>query len=393
MNNQKNNKQKLDHELKSMKQQLKDMEGELKIQKEISIAVGIFQSDVTVRTLLESITEGVIICTKDGRIVMINSRAEELFGYQTEEVTGRLLNILLPERFFKNHAKLMSGFFESPIIRPMGKGIDLAGKRKDGSEFPVEIALSFLHTEVDVLGLAFVSDITERKQAEWALKLKNEELDSFAQTVAHNLKASLSAITGYSEILADTHTSLSETERITYIDSLARNSRRMNNIIDELLVFASIRQEDIKTHTLPMTDIVENVIQRINFQLKESNGQVVMPPQLHQAIGYIPWVEEIWYNYMTNAIKYGGKPPLIEIGSEPLGEFVKFWVKDNGAGIPEADQEALFEPYVQLAAHRIEGNGLGLSIVKKIAQKLDGKVELESEVGTGSIFSFYLKKG
>jgi signal transduction histidine kinase len=224
------------------------------------------------------------------------------------------------------------------------------------------------------------------------LRLRNQELDAFAHTVAHDLKASLATLIGYSEVLAETHTKLSEAERSEHLEALARNSRRMGNVIDELLMFASIRKEDVKQAPLQMNSIMERVLQRLNYVIKEAQAQIILPARYERAIGYAPWVEEVWYNYLTNAIKYGGKPPVIEIGSELEEDYVKFWVKDNGVGVPKNEQHVLFEPFAQLEIPRFEGHGLGLSIVKNIVEKLNGRVEAESEVGKGSVFSFYLSK-
>ncbi|MCB0210627.1 MAG: PAS domain S-box protein [Anaerolineae bacterium] len=392
MTSHKDNKKQLDSELNLVRRQVKQLEQELKAQKQIAFAAGIFQRDITVRTLLESLTEGLIICDESGMIVLINTRAEEIFGYKSDEVAGHSLNIFLPERFYATHTNHIGRFFEAPRVRPMGQGMDLTGKRKDGAEIPIEVSLSYLHTEIGILGLAFVTNISERKQLEGALKRRNDELDTFARTVAHDLKASLAALIGYSEVLADTHKALSEMEREEYIKSLARNGRRMSNIIDEMLVFASIRKEDIIQQPLQMDTILTNTMQRLNYMIKEHKATVILPDTFHNAIGYALWVEEVWYNYITNAIKYGGDPPIIEVGSELHKEEVKFWVRDNGKGLTPDEQRKLFEPFTQLHPQKFDGHGLGLSIVKKIVEKLNGRVEIESKVGQGSVFSFYLKR-
>jgi PAS domain S-box-containing protein len=165
-------------------------EQELRIQRQIAFASGLFQGDVTVRTLLESLAEGFVIIDNLGIILLVNARAEEMFGYPKEEIIGKPHAVLLPERFREAHEEHVAHFFEEPRIRPMGQGLDLAGRRRDGSEFQVEISLSFLETINGRLGLAFISDITRRKEAEQALNDRNRELDAFAHTVAHDLKGS-----------------------------------------------------------------------------------------------------------------------------------------------------------------------------------------------------------
>lgn len=381
----------LQDELGQMREQMARLENELAIQRQIAFAAGIFQADVTVRTLLESLAEGVVICDSDGRIVLINRRAEEIFGYSQDEVVGRPLNLLLPERFFETHRQHLSEFFKDPRIRSMGQGLELAGKRKDGAEFPIEVSLSYLHTEVGLLGLAFVTDITKRKEAERALKLRNEELDAFAHTVAHDLKASLSMLIGYSEVLVETYKTLSEEEVEEYLSALARNGRKMNNIIDELLIFASMGKKAITPGPVDMAVVVNDVLERLQYAIKEYRAEIILPGSFPMALGYAPWLEEVWMNYITNAMKYGGTPPVIRLGSDPLPNgFIKYWVHDNGAGLTPEQQAAVFEPFTRMAGPRIKGYGLGLSIVKRIVERLNGQVGIESEPGQGSTFSFAL---
>jgi len=146
------------------------LEQELRIQRQVAFASGLFQGDVTVRTLLESLAEGVVIIDNSGTILLVNTRGEQMFGHQRKDLIGQPHAILIPERFRKVHEEHEAGYFKEPRIRPMGQLLDLTGLRQDGSEFPVEISLSFLETINGVLALAFVSDITERKRAEEALR-------------------------------------------------------------------------------------------------------------------------------------------------------------------------------------------------------------------------------
>ncbi len=143
---------------------------ELQIQRQIAFASGLFQGDITIRTLLESLAEGVIIIDKSGTILLVNTRVEKMFGYPKQDLIGQPHSVLLPERFREVHEEHQAGFFNEPRIRPMGQLLDLAGRRRDGSEFPVEISLSFIETIIGVLVLAFISDITLRKQYESSLQ-------------------------------------------------------------------------------------------------------------------------------------------------------------------------------------------------------------------------------
>ncbi|HEY7746636.1 MAG TPA: PAS domain S-box protein [Desulfuromonadales bacterium] len=157
------------------------LEQELRIQQQIAFASGLFQGDVTVRTLLESIAEGVVITDASGTILLVNARAEQMFGYQRKDLIGKPHAVLVPERFRNVHEAHAAHFFTEPGIRPMGQLLDLAGRRQDGSEFPVEISLSFIETVNGVLALAFVSDITERKRVETALREEERKLRNIVE--------------------------------------------------------------------------------------------------------------------------------------------------------------------------------------------------------------------
>lgn len=159
------------------------LEQKLRIQQQITFASGLFQGDITVRTLLESIGEGIVIIDKFGTILLVNTRAEQMFGYPREEIVGKAHEILLPERFRTVHEQHTAHYFEEPRARPMGLGLDLSGRRRDGSEFPVEISLTFLETINGLLVLAFISDISHRKEAENKLR-KSEYLLAEAQRLA-----------------------------------------------------------------------------------------------------------------------------------------------------------------------------------------------------------------
>ncbi|GAB4427232.1 MAG: hypothetical protein Kow0031_07230 [Anaerolineae bacterium] len=392
MKKNKGNRKILDQQIVKMQQQMEELETALKVQKQIAYASGIFQQDVTVRTLLESIAEGVVVTDQQGYIVVMNKRAEKLFGYEASALVGRPLTVLIPERYSDVHIKHLHKYFENPYVRPMGVGLDLHGRCKDGTEFPIEVSLSYLKTEHGNFGMAFVIDITSRKSSEQELKLRNEELDAFAHTVAHDLKSSMASIIGFSEALAETHRELSAEELDEYLANLARSGRRMSNIISELLVFASVRKQDVAMRSLDMKFIVESTLLRLRYAIREHGAKVIVPDFPDRSLGYGPWVEEVWYNYLTNALKYGGDPPVVEIGSTLHNEFVEYWVRDNGPGIKKEVFPRIFEPYSNLDMPRIQGHGLGLSIVRRIAEKLDGYVSFESDADGGSKFSFFLRR-
>jgi PAS domain S-box-containing protein len=343
--------------------------------------------------LLESLAEGLIGVDQDGAIVLANRRAEEMFGYDPGGLLGRPLSDLLPERSAAAHAGQVASYFANPRPRPMGHDLNLFGRRKDGTEFPVDVSLSFVNTPAGPLTLSLVTDASRIRQAEQALKQRNQELDAFAHTVAHDLKASLSLLVGYSQILLETQDTLPAQDRRKFLQIMDQTGRKMHNIVDELLLLASMRREDVPVAPMEMAEIVAQALERLEYVRQEHQAQIVLPASYPQAVGYAPWVEEVWLNYISNALKYGGRPPHVELGAQLQDDgYVKFWVKDNGAGLSAEQLARLFTPYARMGQPHINGYGLGLSIVWHIVEKLSGRVGAESEPGQGSVFSFYLPK-
>jgi signal transduction histidine kinase len=170
----------------------------------------------------------------------------------------------------------------------------------------------------------------------------------------------------------------------------------MLNVIDELLLLAEIRKGQAQTRPLDMAVIVDAALERLAAMVERSQAEIVLPETWPVALGYGPWVEEVWVNYLSNAIKYGGEPPRVELGSDlsqdgglPEGK-ARFWVRDNGSGLAKQEQDRLFVPFTRLAQARAQGHGLGLSIVRRIVEKLGGEVGVQSELGEGSLFYFAL---
>jgi signal transduction histidine kinase len=226
-------------------------------------------------------------------------------------------------------------------------------------------------------------------QSELAQKELIRELDAFAHTVSHNLRAPLTAVIGYAHMLKDDANLPAESQ--AYMNLLLRNSRKMNNIIDELLLLAGVRQAEVESKPINMAQVVGEVQQRLAFQIKQHQANLIVPDEWPVALGHAPWVEEVWANYLSNAITYGGRPPCIQLGAtkQPNG-MVRFWVRDNGPGLTPEQQSQLFTEFTRLNQVKVKGYGLGLSIVQRIVIKLGGEVSVESQVGQGSKFAFTL---
>ncbi|UCG24085.1 MAG: HAMP domain-containing histidine kinase, partial [Chloroflexota bacterium] len=224
------------------------------------------------------------------------------------------------------------------------------------------------------------------------LRAQIEELDAFNHTVAHDLKNPLSILLGFAEVLAHDYVPSDDEILDQAIRVIIENGRRMEIIINELLLLAEVRTvEQIPIVPLDMSSVVSETCSRLDNFIEEYQAEVLLPESWPRAKGHQPWVEEIWVNYLSNAIKYGGPAPSVTLGGEIQDErMARFWIRDHGEGIAPADQQRLFIPFTKLQQANTQGHGLGLSIVQRITKKLGGDVGMESEPGKGSLFWFTL---
>ena len=225
-----------------------------------------------------------------------------------------------------------------------------------------------------------------------SLQAQNSELDAFAHTVAHDLKGPLSMILGFADMLEDGTDFMSPAEISQTCSTIARNAIKMDSIIKEILLLSGVRKKDVEFRPIAMGDVVQEALNRITHLTAQSDATFTVPRQWPMAMGHAPWVEEIWANYLSNAVKYGGTPPVVELGYEEVDDVVWFWVRDNGKGLSAEEKEKLFIPFTRLEQVRAKGHGLGLSIVHRIVNKLGGETAIESELGKGSTFKFCLPR-
>jgi signal transduction histidine kinase len=236
--------------------------------------------------------------------------------------------------------------------------------------------------------------VEELKQHAEELETRNEELDAFAHTVAHDIKNLVQASVASTTMLASRFRTLNEQQANGFLQAMARSNQKMISIIEELMLLAQVRQKQVEVVPLNMAAIVGEAQKRLATMIGASRAEIKAPAQWPEALGYSAWIEEVWANYLSNAIKYGGEPPEVELGATELANgAIRFWVRDNGIGIPTTEQSRLFKPFVRLSESPAEGHGLGLSIVRRIVEKLGGEVGVESEDGKGSVFYFTLPVG
>ncbi|MCG3209125.1 MAG: Sensor histidine kinase TmoS [Anaerolineae bacterium] len=342
------------------------------------------------RLLAENSTDIISRQTLVGVYLYVSPACTTLLGYTMEEVIGTsALDYIHPDDLDTVKAVY--------VLRPDCPSTHTAtyrARRKDGSFVWLEtINKTVCDTEFgQPYEIVAVSrDVTERVELAEQLRMQNQELDAFAHTVAHDLKNPLATIISYADFMLAMWARLDDERLQDSVSNIRGTSQKGLYIIDELMLLASVRRGHVELEPLDMTEIVEQVQERLQLMIDEYQAQLILPDEWPLALGYSAWVEEVWINYLSNGLKYGGRPPALELGATPASDgTVRFWVKDNGSGLSAQEQKRLFAEFVRLDEIRIEGHGLGLSIVRRIVEKLGGEVGIESEAGQGSTFWFSL---
>lgn len=342
------------------------------------------------RLLAENATDIISRQTLDGVYLYVSPACKPLLGFSMEEIIGSsALSYIHPD----DKASVQKAYEPRPDC-PSTYVVTARVRRKDGDYLWLEtISKTVCDSEFgQPYEIVAVSrDVTERVELAEKLRVQNQELDAFAHTVAHDLKNPLSTIISYADFLLAVWNRTDDEQKQDSIINIRGTSQKGLYIIDELILLANVRRGDVEREPLDMGEILEQVQDRLELMLREYQGELIFPEDWPVALGYPAWIEEVWTNYISNGLKYGGKSPVLEFGATPLPNgMIRFWVKDNGSGLSEEKQRQLFVEFVRLDELRIEGYGLGLSIVRRIVEKLGGEVGVESQPGQGSTFYFTL---
>jgi PAS domain S-box-containing protein len=359
------------------------------------------ESERWLAATLNSISDAVIATDAQGCVKFMNPMAQVLTGWSEEDALGNDSNQVFCPIDGKARAPI-----ESPIVKALSEGVVARLPQgtllvaRDGSEIPIEDSASpILDEKGNISGVVLVfRDITERVRAQEALRqynaelqTQNAELEAFAHTVAHDLKNPIGNMIGYAALLQEDEGNFTEELRQECLETIEQCGLEACNIIDELLLLAAVRKSEVQAEPLQMEHIVTKAKRRLRYMKQDRQAEIVVPESWPVALGYGLWVEEVWVNYLSNGIKYGGSPPRLELGATAQSDgMVRFWIRDNGPGLEPEDQDRLFTPFTRLNQVRAEGHGLGLSIVQRIVDKLGGQVGVESQVGQGSTFIFTL---
>jgi PAS domain S-box-containing protein len=348
------------------------------------------------KSLIETAPDAIVIVDPAGDIVLVNGQTEKLFGYPRTELIGRKIEQLLPERYRQAHPSHRGRFNGDARARPMGIGLELHGRHRDGSEFPVEISLSPVKTDAGTLVSSAIRDITERKRFEKALQAKNralelavKELDAFSYSVSHDLRAPLRAIDGFSRILLRQADGLSDEMR-DYLQLVRDNTVQMGHLIDDLLAFARLSRQPLVAQRFSTNALVEQVLREVRKQ-HEGRSVTVTLGDLPELEGDPGLLKQVFVNLIDNAFKYTRLNPKahVEIGSREIDAERVFSVRDDGVGFDTQYAGKLFGVFQRLhRAEDFEGTGVGLAIVQRIIQRHGGRVWADAMVDRGATFFF-----
>lgn len=363
-------------------------------------------SDEKFRGLLEAAPDAMVIVDRGGRIVLVNARTESLFGYQRNELIGKPVEILVPVQFRTVHQGHRVNYSNSPLARPMGAGLDICARKKDGAEVPVEISLSPLQTGEGTLILSAIRDVTERRRVAGEVNALNEllenrvaelreanrEIESFSYSVSHDLRAPLRQVDGFAKILLEEHARQLDDSARHCLQRVADGAQKMGRLVDDLLDLSRLGRQNLNRRSVDLNAIIQSVRELLRPEVRGRaiEWRIMSLPIVECDPGLLKLV---FTNLLSNAVKFT-RPraqAVIEVGVESENGLIAIYVRDNGVGFDPQYAEKLFGVFQRL--HRqedFEGTGIGLATVQRIVQKHRGRIWAEGRPDGGATFYFTL---
>jgi PAS domain S-box-containing protein len=395
------------------------------------------------REIFQSMSEGIIMVDESGKIAIANPVAEQLFGFGPNELNGITLEALLPERYRKGHVNFRKAFNGNPHPRRMGFGRDLAALRKDGTEFPVEISLSFTQVQGNLLVMAFISDISQRKQAEDALKKSEEQLivyaaelekkvdirtealnnsiakleeevrerkkaeeetkrllekerelnelkSKFVSIASHEFRTPLSTVMSSAALIQQYKERQEYEKQDKHILRIKSSVTQLTHILNDFLSLSKLEEGrvDVKAEGIDLDGFLQEIKEEVQSFLKDGQEiTIARQSDSKEIYSDVRILRNILFNLISNASKYSEPGRTICISCETANDRMIIHVKDEGIGIPEDEQKHLFERFYRASnAGNIQGTGLGLNIVKRYVELIAGDISYTSVYGEGSTF-------
>ena len=350
------------------------------------------------RGLLEAAPDAIVVVNNAGEIVLLNLQAEKQFGYRRDELVGQKVTNIIPEGFAERLVADDLRSAEDALAQQIGTGIELSARRKDGTEFPIEIMLSPLESAEGILVTAAIRDISVRKAAERhllqtveELNRSNEELGQFAYIASHDLQEPLRMVASYTQLLSRRYQGRLDTDADEFIAFAVDGASRMQRLIDDLLAYSRVGTKGQDPQPTSSEDALQQALLNLRGAIEESGALVTHDP-LPTALADETQLIQLFQNLVGNAIKYQ-KPgvPKVHIAARNSAKKWIFSVSDNGLGIDPQYFDKIFGVFQRLHGRdEFAGTGIGLAICKKIVERHGGTISVESEPGKGSTFRFAL---
>lgn len=353
------------------------------------------------RVAVEAAPNAMIMADHEGKVTLVNTQAEKLFGYARGELLGRSIGLLFPERDRGDYMRELAAVFDNPSARPNALGRELCGLRRDGTEFPIELGLNPIETSEGVFMLSAIADITDRKRAERQLRQRTEELarsnrdlEQFAYVASHDLQEPLRAVAGPLQLLQRRYEGKLDERADEFIGHAVDGATRMQRLIDDLLSYSRVGRVEDQKQPVQLDHPLELALKNLAVVVHETQAQIT-----HDALpmvqGAATQLALLFQNLISNAIKFRKKdqPIRIHIGAQSDGNMWQISVSDNGIGIAEQYYERIFVIFQRLHTRReYPGTGLGLALCKRIVEHHGGTIWLESKPDEGTTFFFTLPR-